>query len=100
MRRDYWRAVEESFMPPGGAKRRKKRRKTDVPEPSPVFWTRGEGHKRKCGASDDLIDALSGFPENKPVVLWTTSHWSDRLILWWIFDSIDRAGLHDRREEP
>jgi hypothetical protein len=92
-RRVYWQTREDLLKPPAGGKRRTKRRRTGKSEWPPLVWTRGDGAQRKYGGANSLPEALCRYPRSKSIVLWTTSHWSDRLLLWWYLDAIDRAGL-------
>lgn len=41
--------------------------------------------------------ALARFPETKPVVLWTSLNWYERLQLWWLFDAIRTCRLNHER---
>jgi hypothetical protein len=40
----------------------------------------------------DLADRLATLPE-RPVLLWTSQAWHDRLHLWWVVDAVQRTRL-------
>jgi hypothetical protein len=45
----------------------------------------------------ELAAALSHYPEDRSVVLWTVAAWMERLSLWWMLDAIRQAGLNRER---
>jgi hypothetical protein len=70
---------------------RRRRRKTKDFSWRPVGWTTGSGSSREYGEVDGICLALAQFPDSKPVVIWTSRHWDDRLALWWSLDNIQRT---------
>ncbi|MEM7232804.1 MAG: hypothetical protein AAF517_11540, partial [Planctomycetota bacterium] len=75
------------------------------------FWTEFEGCLLPPERSEENLDrlnrevfgahelgaALNISPEDRPVVIWTTRTWPDRLFLWWVFDAIERQRLERSR---
>lgn len=91
LRRSYWLAEEEIFSP-----RRRRLRKKDrsdflrtftgwSPSAKTLFHTRG------------FAEALNHFSSKRRVILWTTRDWTDRLVLWWLLDAIDRSHIDRSR---
>lgn len=91
-RKAYWRTVETLTEPKRSGSRKRRRKPGILSVWRPVGWTTGSGSSRKYGEADDVCPALARFPDNKPVVIWTARHWTDRLALWWSLDSI-----HDKQ---
>jgi hypothetical protein len=42
--------------------------------------------------AEELAGRLGSYVPVRPVVLWTTSTWADRLIFWRVLDALERAG--------
>jgi hypothetical protein len=60
---------------------------------SPVVWMYGESSQKRQGAATQLSEGRPNLPRDKPIVLWTTSNWSDRLVLWWLLETVERENL-------
>jgi hypothetical protein len=55
--------------------------------------TDDDGNQGNIGRSD-LLAAVAALPASAPIVVWTSTAWSDRVALWWSLDTL--APLRDR----
>lgn len=67
--------------------------------PSAAFTARltGKGTSDRIVGAHEFGEALRHFPDVRPVVLWSTRTWLERLALWSLFDAIARLDLARRR---
>ncbi|HEV7280002.1 MAG TPA: hypothetical protein VGN57_07290 [Pirellulaceae bacterium] len=66
----------------------------DAPKDRRTSRLRREGRKnldQDVLTADDLRQRLEAFSPLLPIVVWTTSAWTDRLFLWWVCDALRRA---------
>ena len=52
---------------------------------------------RSALAAPDFAAHCAEFDPGKPIVLWTTTSWPDRVVFWWILDCIQRTALDRER---
>jgi hypothetical protein len=83
LRRDYWLAGEEIYLP------RRRLRKKSRPDNWNLFvcWNPKQGQT----VAPSFAEALSRFSSKRPVILWTTGNWVERLTLWWLLSAIERG---------
>lgn len=52
---------------------------------------------REIHTSGQLIAALEGFADSRPIVLWTSPNPGDRVAFWWMLDALGRGGIAPAR---
>jgi hypothetical protein len=52
--------------------------------------------EKEIFAAPELLKALAGHPLRRPIVLWTTPTWSDRLTLFWALDALHDLDIEKR----
>ncbi|MCA9212227.1 MAG: hypothetical protein KDB27_04110 [Planctomycetales bacterium] len=81
LRQQYWNSFEFDVPAASKSQARQNRRALD------------ESYATSVYAQHQIENALSSFPSDAPIVLWSAPTWSDRLRLWWTLDALKYSNV-------